>query len=51
MALIDIFLIVIPIVLAMGIVSLITMRVLGRQYYWAVIPLAAIAAASLLLTA
>lgn len=51
MALTDIFLIVIPIVFAMGIASLITMRVLRRQFYWAVIPLAAIAAVRLFLTA
>lgn len=51
MPLIDIILIVIPIILAMGMVSLVAMRVLGRQYYWAVIPLAAIATVGLLLTA
>lgn len=51
MTLIDIIFIIIPIVVAMGIASLISLKKLRREYYWAVIPLAAIAMVTLLLTA
>lgn len=51
MSLTDIVFIVIPIVVAMLIALSVSTEKLRREYYWAVIPLAAIAMITLLLTA
>lgn len=51
MSLIDIVFIVIPLAIAMVIALLVSMKQLRREYYWAVIPFAAIAMITLLLTA
>lgn len=48
---VDIILIIIPIALAILVTSLVTFRMLRREYYWGVILLAAIAVVALLLTA
>lgn len=48
---IDLIFIVIPVALAMIIALLVSLKMLRREYYWAVIPLAAIAMITLLLTA
>lgn len=51
MSLTDIVYIVIPIVVAMLIALSVSTGKLRREYYWAIIPLAAIAMITLLLTA
>ncbi|RBO92130.1 hypothetical protein [Pseudochrobactrum asaccharolyticum] len=51
MSLIDIVFIVIPLVIAMVIALLVSIKMLRREYYWAVTPFAAIAMITLLLTA
>ncbi|HWD14135.1 hypothetical protein P8H26_13190 [Pseudochrobactrum sp. sp1633] len=51
MSLIDIVFIIIPIVASMIIALLVSIKVLRREYYWAVIPLAVIAMITLLATA
>ncbi len=51
MSLIDIVFIVIPLAIAMVIAFFVSMKKLRREYYWAVIPFAAIAMITLLLTA
>ncbi len=51
MSLTDIVFIVIPIVVAMLIVLSVSTGKLRREYYWAVIPLAAVAMTTLLMTA
>lgn len=51
MSLIDIFFIVIPLIIAMIVALLVSLKMLRREYYWAVIPFAAIAMITLLLTA
>jgi len=50
MALTEILFIVVPIVAAMIFAALVTFRILRREYYWAVIPFAAIAIVAMLLT-
>ncbi|MBX8826668.1 hypothetical protein [Ochrobactrum sp. SFR4] len=51
MSLTDIVFIVIPIVVAMLIALSVSTGKLRREYYWAVIPLAAVAMTTLLMTA
>lgn len=50
MPLVEILFIVVPLVAAMIIASLVTFRILRREYYWAVTPFAAVAIITLLLT-
>lgn len=47
----DIVFIMLPIAVAMVIACLVSFRVLRKEYYWVVVPLAAIATIALLLTA
>jgi len=46
----DLVFIILPIALAIIVACLVTFRVLRKEYYWGVIPLAVIAAIALLLT-